>query len=123
MNKLAALVALMLPLLSHAAPVPQLAGDELVLKYFGDPLTREGMPKGRAFVDRETARAYMDGIIDLTEGRSWCDPRNAPTHEIHTDVVHAIATLSAERRKSNAAVLVEEALVVRYPCKITKGNR
>ncbi|NHZ99345.1 Rap1a/Tai family immunity protein [Massilia sp. CCM 8734] len=117
------ITALSLPLMSHGAPLSTaISGDKLIRQYLGDPSQRHATPKGDAYVDRETARGYMDGVKDLTEGERWCDPRNAPPHEIHIDVVQAIAQLSADRRRTNAAVLVLETLSRLYPCKPNGGK-
>lgn len=120
MKTLALLTILALPLLAQAAPrSTAIDGDFLVGQYFGPPSKRHAPLKGDDYLEKQAARGYVDGIKDLTEGERWCDPRNMPPHEIHSDVVQAISTLGAERRKTNAAVLVLETLVRLYPCKST----
>ena len=44
---------------------------------------------------------------------------DAPPHEIHSDVIGAIAALEPEHRKTNAAELVFEALARVYPCRLS----
>lgn len=118
-KSVALLALLSLPLLSNAAPPaaarPALTGDALVRQYLGEPGKRSEFPRGDAYVDRETARGYMDGVRDLTRGSQWCDPVGAP-HEAHADVAQAIAKLPAARRAGAAAPLVAEALAQLYPC-------
>jgi hypothetical protein len=118
-----ALVAL--PLLANAAAPtgsrPALTGDALTRQYLGELGQRNGMPKGDAYVDREAARGYMDGVKDLTRNVQWCDPGGAP-HEIHADVAAAIANMDPERRKGAAAPLVVEALARLFPCRPAEGK-
>jgi hypothetical protein len=114
------LLALALPVLGQWAQAaqpyhPTMTGGMLVRYYFGPPEQRHEILKGNAYVDRETARGYMDAIKDMTESTAWCHSGGKP-HELNADIAAAIAKLKPQDQKGNAAPLVVNALRQLFPC-------
>ncbi len=101
---------------NSAKQQPELSGDALILQFLGPPAHRGATPRGDAYVDREKARGYMDGVKDLTLGTEWCHPAGAP-HKVHADIIEDMTKLSPTKRRGSAAPLVTEALTRRFPCK------
>jgi hypothetical protein len=119
-------LALVLPIVAMAAGAPgarshhhysgTMTGDTLVRSYMGPPEARNDVfLKGGDAIARETARGYMDGIKDATEGTVWCFVTGLP-HELNEDIVGAIEKLPLEERKGNAGPLVVKVLRQLYPC-------
>lgn len=116
-------LAILLPLalafspISHAKPTyqPAMTGETLVRDYVGPSGQGHAFLAGNAYVDRETARGYMDGIKDATHGVAWCVHGEAP-HELNDDIVAEISKLKLQDRRGNAAPLVVSVLRNRFPC-------
>lgn len=69
---------------------------------------------------RTAARLYLLGVLDITEGKSWCSYNQLKTATINEFIFEYLQKQSAEKLKTRAAVLIEEALKHYFPCKDTK---
>lgn len=70
------------------------------------------------YIDSERARSYIDGVHDMSEGKSWCySERYQPGDEaLHADVVMGLRKLPPGQLKRNAADLIVEIWGKRWPC-------
>lgn len=93
-----------------------ISGELLLRDYLGpsEPSTDKFVRSGE-IVARETARGYMDGVKDATEGTAWCYVSGKP-HELNEDIADSLAKLKPEQLKGRAAPLVINALRQLYPC-------
>jgi hypothetical protein len=66
---------------------------------------------------RSAARLYLLGVLDSTEGKSWCGYSQLKTVTINEFVFEYLKKQSAETLKSRASTLIEEALHHSFPCK------
>lgn len=76
----------------------------------------------RAFVsqsvdDRNTARLYLLGVLDTTEGKSWCSYNQIKTVSINEFVFEYLKKQPIEKQQARAATLIQEALSHYFPCK------
>lgn len=110
-------LAIALPTIGEAASRyrPVMTGERLIRDFMGPPDQGHVMPSGNAYVDRETARGYMEGIRDATYGIAWCVRGEVP-HELNDDIVADISKLKPQDKKGNAALLVVRVLRSRFPC-------
>lgn len=69
---------------------------------------------------RTSARLYLLGVLDSTEGKSWCSYNQLKTVTINEFIFEYLQKQPAEKLKTRAAVLIEEALKHHFPCKGTK---
>ena len=69
---------------------------------------------------REAARLYLLGVLDSTEGKTWCSYSQIKTVTINEFVFEYLRKQSAEKLKARASTLIEEALTNHFPCKDTK---
>lgn len=69
---------------------------------------------------REAARLYLLGVLDSTEGKAWCSYSQIKTVTINEFVFEYLRKQSAEKLKTRASSLIEEALTYHFPCKDTK---
>ena len=97
-----------------------MTGQMLVDKLFGDGNDRP--VTGEAYLEREKAYSYMDGLKDATEGTVWCHARNQAPVDFAMDTASALSKLDAAQRRANAAPLVLEILSRKYPCPSKRGD-
>ncbi len=69
---------------------------------------------------RVAARLYLLGVLDTTEGKTWCSYNLLKTATINEFVFEYLNKQPQERLKLRASVLIEEALKHHFPCKDTK---
>lgn len=69
---------------------------------------------------RSAARLYLLGVLDSTEGKSWCSYSQLKTITINEFVFEYLKKQSAETLKLRASTLIEEALHQSFPCKDTQ---
>lgn len=117
-------VAIAFPTIAQATPAyhPVMTGERLIRGFMGPPDQGHLIPSGDAYVDRETARGYMEGIRDATYGIAWCVRGEVP-HELNDDIVADISKLNAQDQKGNAGLLVVRVLRSRFPCHLKRANR
>lgn len=100
---------------SASAPVPE-----------PQPLTRTSVGVSvdtfyRSFASpdeatRDKADLYLLGVMDLTEGKVWCEYRKFKTVTLREVVGEYIKKLPRHRLGERAAVVIEEALKTELPC-------
>jgi hypothetical protein len=114
-----ALLLLTLPVAALAQPVheaPWMTGERLLrLLAYG---TLPGARSPEQDLDYERARHYIDGVHDLSEGKSWCySARYQPGREaLQGDVAYWLRQAPADQLKRNAAELIVEIWRKRWPC-------
>lgn len=117
MKKIIALLLVVLPGTALTSPYAySITGDMLVRMHEGPAEQRGELLKGDAYVEREKARGYIAGVMDMTHGSSWCAVGNMPPHEVSADVVDVIARLKPKDLEGGAAPLVAGALRKLFPC-------
>jgi hypothetical protein len=101
MNVRAAILVLAVAVCSGAATAPKrrdifppyLTVEEFVVQYRGNADARKlGHNVGRS-TDQRYARGYLDGVVDLSRGRSWCVPRGVELNEADEQVVSELAKM------------------------------
>jgi hypothetical protein len=65
---------------------------------------------------RAAARLYLLGVLDATEGKSWCSYSQLKTATINEFVFEYLKKQPSERLTLRASVLIEEALQKSFPC-------
>lgn len=65
---------------------------------------------------RDKADLYLLGVMDLTEGKVWCEYRKFKTVTLREVVGEYIKKLPRHRLSERAAVVIEEALKTELPC-------
>lgn len=103
---------------------PVMTGELLVRKFVGPPGLGNKPLAGNDYLEHETARGYLSGIKDATEGAYWCYAGRLKPDELDWQVIEAVKALSPAQLKRNAANLVVDALKQKYPCAASdrKGN-
>lgn len=109
------LLALLLPAISTAAPYPYTMSGDKFVRMMGALTSRPD--DGDAYLQREKAYSYLDGVRDGTEGTVWCDVGEYKTPDMAYEVADKIAKLPAPERKKNASLLIREQLKRMYPCR------
>lgn len=65
---------------------------------------------------RAAARLYLLGVLDATEGKSWCSYSQLKTVTINEFVFEYLKKQPSERLTLRASILIEEALQKSFPC-------
>jgi len=105
-------LGLVLPLTAIAAPYSHTMDGNHFVEIMSRP-----SPSGQAYLDREKAYSYLDGVRDGAEGRVWCDVNQLKTPDLAYEMAGKIARLPAPERKRNASLLLLEQLGRSYPCR------
>lgn len=66
---------------------------------------------------RSAARLYLLGVLDSTEGKTWCSYNQLKTATINEFLFEYLKKQPAEKLKTRASTLIEEALHHYFPCK------
>ncbi|AIQ99425.1 hypothetical protein LG71_05670 [Pluralibacter gergoviae] len=66
---------------------------------------------------RLKANMYLMGVMDATEGSTWCSYRRAKPGSLREAVYAFFEKLPQQRRAEPAAALIKEALTQELPCK------
>ncbi len=69
---------------------------------------------------RTAARLYLLGVLDSSEGKTWCGYSQLKTVTINEFVFEYLKKQPAEKLKLRASDLIQEALHTSFPCKDTK---
>lgn len=65
---------------------------------------------------RKAARLYALGVMDASEGKSWCDYKTLKTVTLNEFIFEHMKTLSPAKLDRRASVVIEEALQKTFPC-------
>lgn len=109
-----------------AAQAPWMTGERLLQLVTFRPGVKNNFDLTPAeFVDAERARAYIEGVHDLSEGKSWCySQRYQPGPDALLDNVYTdLRSLSPAQLKRNAAELIVEIWQRRWPCQPGRTQR
>lgn len=70
------------------------------------------------YLDAERARLYIEGVHDLSAGKSWCYSRMYPPapDTVRDAVVMGLRSLPPEQLRRNAAELMVDIWRKRWPC-------
>jgi Rap1a immunity proteins len=69
---------------------------------------------------RERAQLYLLGVMDASEGRSWCSYRIAKSITLREVVFESLRKQTPARMQQRASLLIEAALKSTLPCKVKK---
>lgn len=69
---------------------------------------------------RTAARLYLLGVLDSSEGTTWCGYSQIKTVTINEFVFEYLRKQTVEKLNTRASVLIQEALHQSFPCKDTK---
>lgn len=89
-----------------------LTGDDLVAHQMGDKWQMDA----EATIKRRYAEGYQAGVVDATQGKSWCAPDRMKPGEVDDRIWGELK----KRRGSmpgNAADVLVELYAARFPCR------
>lgn len=66
--------------------------------------------------ERRNAELYLLGVMDATEGKSWCDFRTFKTITLRERIFEELKKLDNSRLDERASAIIESILSRRYPC-------
>ena len=66
--------------------------------------------------ERKNAELYLLGVMDATEGKSWCDYRTFKTITLRERIFEAFKKLDSGQFNERASKVIENILSQRYPC-------
>lgn len=66
--------------------------------------------------ERENAELYLLGVMDTTEGKSWCDYRTFKTITLRERIFEEFKKLDRSRFNERASTVIEDILRQRYSC-------
>lgn len=70
--------------------------------------------------ERENAELYLLGVMDATEGKSWCDYRTFKTITLRERIFEEFKKLNDRQLRQRASTAIQDILSRRYPCGRTK---
>lgn len=83
----------------------------------GDAAPEVTNPEHRRQISYERGAAYVAGVADATDGKTWCMEGGVLIHELTDRVFTHLQTLAPEALQQNAAISVSAALSKSFPCK------
>lgn len=69
---------------------------------------------------RKTARLYLLGVMDATEGKIWCDYKQFSTATLNEFIFEYLKKRSPPELEQRASTLIEASLKSSFPCKEKK---
>lgn len=96
------------------------SGAELIEALEGKSGSGARESEAERTISAARASAYIAGVADTTSGAGWCAAGSVLPHELTDRVYTYLRTVSAERLKSRASVLVIEGLAQNFPCRAGK---
>lgn len=101
------------PVQAQQAPVQHLTPDDVNLSgadFFN-------LYRGTDRQEKEKAQLYLLGVLDATEGKSWCQYSQLQTITLQEFVFEYFKKLPQEQLTRRASQLIEAAMVKNFPCK------
>ncbi|MFL6672401.1 MAG: Rap1a/Tai family immunity protein [Massilia sp.] len=89
-----------------------LSGDDLVAQQMGNKWTQDA----NASAQRRYAEGYQAGVVDATQGKSWCAPDRMKPGEVDDRIWGELKKRRGAMPGSAAGVLVE-LYAARFPCR------
>jgi len=112
--------ALAAPARTSNADVYQLSGTRLLQLLKGDPDAVAGLEpqlaERRRHQASDTAKFYIAGVADGTEGVQWCAGAGVLQHELADRVYTALGALPPAQLQQRASLAVIQALRASFPC-------
>ncbi len=93
-------------------PVPLITPDSIAMPgstFFAAFTSPDDVPRNAAWL-------YFLGVMDVTEGKRWCDYKTMKTITVRANVFEYFKKLPPQRMSERASVLIEEALSRSFPC-------
>lgn len=122
-------VTLLVSLPCTAQPVssaPWMTGAQLLRQLTFRPEVKNNFDlTPEEYVEAERARAYVDGVHDMTEGKSWCySERYHPGPDaLMDDVIVGLRKLPVQQLKRSAGDLIAEIWARKWPCQRRENQR
>lgn len=66
--------------------------------------------------ERKSAELYLLGVMDATEGRTWCNYRTFKTITLRGRIFEGFKPLSPSRFSERASKVIEDTLSQAFPC-------
>lgn len=66
--------------------------------------------------ERKSAELYLLGVMDATEGKSWCDYRTFKTITLRERIFEEFKKLDSSLLDERASTVIGDILRQRYPC-------
>lgn len=119
MSRMLALL-MAVPAAASAAPYPYTMSGDRFVQMMG---ALEASPDDAyAYMQREKAYGYLDGVRDGAEGKVWCDVDQYKTPDMAYEIADKLARLPVAERKRNASLLILRQLKTMYPCRKSGGR-
>ncbi len=67
--------------------------------------------------ERERAELYLLGVMDSTEGRTWCDYKTFKTITLRERIFEGFKIIEQHKLDERASAIIEKILSKRYPCR------
>jgi hypothetical protein len=135
MRALILLAAVALPAAAQPASVaPWMTGERLIklfdrtgqeeVKWENGLYTRQQLVEHLDRTSEEIGAAYIRGVHDLSEGRSWCWEPNRPKPDtLEEQAIWGLRALPKDRLKHNAADLIVAIWAAKNPCRAAARGR
>lgn len=68
--------------------------------------------------ERRYAELYLLGVMDATEGKSWCDYRSYKTTTLSEEIYLGFKALDESKQSERAAHAITSILAKKFPCRI-----
>jgi hypothetical protein len=96
---------------AHTAGVtrpPHMTGDQFIAEL------RSG-PNAQRLFDQHYAQGYMAGVVDATQGRTWCAPSSLKPDAVDDQVLDELAKRPIGSMSGNASVILLEQYGTKFP--------
>ena len=94
----------------------RLSGDQLVVQLLGDTKVPTAQQDAKTLFAQRYAEGYLDGVVDATQGRTWCAPPRFKTHELDDRVFAALKKRPRGSMPGAAADQLVEQYQITFPC-------
>ncbi len=114
----------------QAAPLPEdsilnMMRDPTLINGFDTNLTAERFAQAWFSKNNERERIkadmYLLGVLDTTEGKTWCGYNRLLPSSIHEKLYASFENLSADKAKLRASKVISDAMTKFMPC--DKGSK
>lgn len=105
------------PVQAQQSDIWRMSNQQLLEALKGDAAPEITNPELRRQISYERGAAYVAGVADATDGKTWCIEGGVLIHELTDRVFSHLQTLAPEALQQNAAISVSAALSKSFPCK------
>lgn len=71
----------------------------------------------KSIEERRYAELYLLGVMDATEGKSWCDYRTYKTITLGEEIFLGLKALDKSKQSERAAYVISNILSNKFPCR------